>query len=97
MNEASQKSEERAEREGGYSEVAQKNLNRAGKWSIWILSFSVIIFAATGFYFNQVRMDTAAKLNNEDGAVLAQINEKLDSQKSVHKKEPTAKSNHGHR
>jgi len=91
MNETSQKAEERAEKEGAYSEIAQKNLDRAGKWSIWILSFSVIVFAATIFYFNQVRMDAAAKLN-EDRATLTQINEKLEAQKSVHKTEPIRKS-----
>lgn len=91
MNGASQKLEEMAERGAGYSEVAQKNLDRAGKWSIGVLSFSIIIFAATILYFNQVRMDTVAKLS-EDRATLAQINEKLEAQKSVHKTEPLRKS-----
>lgn len=85
MDKASQKSEERAEREGTYSELAQKNLDRSGKYSMGLLTFSAIMFAWTFIHFGNVRMESQAELRDAR-AELLQINKEIDSQKALYTK-----------
>lgn len=92
MDKASQKSEERAEREGTYSVLAQKNLDRSGKFSMGLLTFSAIIFAWTFIHFGNVRMESQAELR-EARTTLTQINKEIDSQRGLYTKNTKTKMN----
>ena len=85
MDKASQKSEERAEREGTYSELAQKNLDRSGKYSMGLLTFSAIMFAWTFIHYGNVRMESQAELMDAR-TELAQINKEIDAKKELYTK-----------
>lgn len=92
MDKASQKSEERAEREGTYSELAQKNLDRAGKFSMGMLTFSAIVFAWTFIHFGNVRTESQTELRDAR-AELLQINKEIDAQKALYTKNTKTKVN----
>lgn len=91
MDKASQRAEERAEREGGYSEVAQKNLDRAGKFSVAMFLLSSIVFGWTVIHFSNVRRDVERELNTAK-AELSQINAEIEAKKSARETEPARKS-----
>jgi hypothetical protein len=89
---ASQKSEERAEREGTYSMLAQKNLDRAGKFSMGLFTFSAIIFTWTLIHFGNVRMESQSALRDAQ-ATFTQISKEIDAQKALYTKNTKTKVN----
>jgi hypothetical protein len=92
IDKASHQAEERAEREGTYSELAQKNLDRAGKYSMGLFTFSAIIFSWTLIHFGNVRMESQNALRDAR-ATLTQINKEIDAQQALYTKNTKTKVN----